>query len=163
MFRQGSEGGNHQPTQFGKQETSLLQSVSQEFMSQFKQLLRQEVGYAGNNLHPELRRFCLISRVLLEKPELLLIHEECLEFGAGLEKNLQILMEELSRTTILAITKNNSLLAYYDKIMLIDAGHLQSGGNARDQLASVESNFYKYLHETDPGALSLLLRKSGLV
>src|SRR3990167_3130002 len=57
--------------------------------------LDKQVGFSGNNLHPELRKLCLVVRAMLEKPELLLIYEEVLDFGHGLEKNLQLLFQLL--------------------------------------------------------------------
>jgi energy-coupling factor transporter ATP-binding protein EcfA2 len=105
---------------------------------------------------------CLIVRAVLEKPELLLLDEDTLDFGLGLEHNLAQLFELSEETTLLAITKSNLYLDRYDKVMLMDAGYVLSGGTLEEQLRSEDSYLCKYLEETDPRALGLLLAKYGL-
>lgn len=101
-------------------------------------------------------------RAVLEKPELLLIYEEALDFGRGVEHNLQLLFELLEETTVVAITSSNQLLDRYQKIMLMDAGYVLSGGSLEEQLKIEDSYLCKYLLEADPRTLEVLLSKYGL-
>lgn len=126
-----------------------------------KPFLDKQVGFSGNNLHPELRKLCLAVRAILERPELLLLHEEALDFGYGLEHNLTLLCELLDETTVLAITKSHQCLDRYQRLMLMDAGYVLSGGSLEEQLRSEDSYLCKYLEETDPRTLEVLLSKYG--
>ena len=130
--------------------------------SRAKAFLNKQVGFSGNNLHVELRKHCLLVRAVLEKPELLLVYEEALDFGSGLEYNLQLLFELLEETTVVAITQSNQLLDRYQKIMLMDAGYVLSGGSLEEQLKTEDSYLCKYLLEADPRTLEVLLSKYGL-
>ena len=53
---------------------------------------------------------------------LLLIYEESLDFGLGAEENLRTLGLQLPTTTIICITKTNSMIFEFTDIILMDAG-----------------------------------------
>ena len=127
-----------------------------------KEFLSKMVNFNGNNLDPQLRKMCLICRAALEKPELLMIFEETLEFGAGIEKNLRTLFRLLEDTTILVITKTNSHLHLYKRVVLMDAGYLFSGGDLEQLIRNEQSFMFKYLHETDQRTLQSHLNHYGI-
>lgn len=135
---------------------------SPEVPDHLRDFLSKLVNFNGNNLDPQLRKLCLICRAVLEKPELLMIFEETLEFGGGIEKNLDLLFGLLESTTIIVITKTNAHLHLYKKVLLIDAGYLFSGGNLEQLLVNEQSFMFKYLRETDLRTLHNHLNYYGI-
>lgn len=127
-----------------------------------RDFLSKLVNFNGNNLDPQLRKLCLICRSVLERPELLMIFEETLDFGSGIEKNLDLLFGLLENTTIIVITKTNSHLHLYKKVLLMDAGYLFSGGNLEQLLVNEQSFMFKYLRETDLRTLHNHLNYYGI-
>lgn len=87
---------------------------------------------------------------------LLLIYEESLDFGLGAEENLRTLGLQLPTTTIICITKTNSMIFEFTDIILMDAGIVVDRGHARKLLKNPESYFYSYIRETDKKTFRLL-------
>src|SRR3990167_3677798 len=144
-------------------ETVWLASLhKQETAPHLKEFLSKSVNFNGNNLDQQLRKMCLICRAALEKPELLMIFEETLEFGDGIDKNLRTLFRLLEDTTVIVITKTNSHLHLYNKVVLMDAGYLFNGASLEQLLQNEQSFMYKFLHETDQRTLHAHLNYFGI-
>lgn len=112
--------------------------------------LDMPVSFNGLNLPLELRKFCLLARAIKEKPLLLLIYEDVLEFGQGIETNFHILDKYLPDTTIMCITKGNEHLRVYDKIFLMDSGCILEKGSPSKLLFEKQSLLKIFIKETDP-------------
>lgn len=92
-------------------------------------------------------------RSLIEKPRLLLLNEEALDFGDGIVQNFKQLEKRLKNTTIISITHRNENLHAYNKIILMDGGTVIDRGEPKQLLSDPKSFLSVYLKETDKKAL----------
>ena len=137
-------------------EEKAAQLLTQDQMNRF---LEEKVSFQGKNLNPEMKKFALFCRVLVEKPNVLLTYEESLEFGRGIESNLKLLSENLPQTTIVCITKNALNILSYDKLVFLDAGKVLEKGNPKTLLQNDQSFLVKYLKEAERETLQYLREK----
>lgn len=128
----------------------------------YEQFLSSHVDYKGRNLKPEINKVCSIVRALIEKPKLLLLSEEALDFGAGIVYNFKQLEKRLRNTTIVSITHKNENLFAYNKLILMDGGTVIDKGEPKHLLSNSKSFLYTYLKETDKKALRQQLAILGI-
>lgn len=124
-----------------------------------KMFLNFKVGFQGKNLSHAERKLVLFSRVLLEKPKLLLTYEESLDFGKGIEFNLGLLSVSLPETTIVCISKNASCLLSYEKVFFMDAGKVLEKGNPKALILNEQSHLHRFLKEAEKDTLNFLMEK----
>ena len=122
-------------------------------------LLYLPVGFEGKSIREELRKCILFARIILEKPQILLTYEDSLNFGKGVEVNLETISEALQDSTIICITNGSNNLYSFQKIFFLDAGKVIEQGNPRDLVANPSSYLHRFLKETDKEGLDFLKKK----
>lgn len=122
-------------------------------MFDYKGFLDSNVSFNGRNVALPVKKICSVVRVLIEKPKLLLLSEEALDFGGGIVQNFKQLEKRLRNSTIISITHRNDNIHAYNKLILMDGGTVIDRGEPKQLLADPKSFFYTYLKETDKKAL----------
>jgi hypothetical protein len=155
---QGSKGSKpldeNQEEDKNKAEPHIqIQLQDQRSSLDISSFLRSYVSFNGKNINVEIRKLCLVARAVLEKPLLLLLYEESLDFGKGVQHNYNILSSKLENTTIICIAKGNENLHAYDNILLMDAGCVVEHNSPYNLLSDSNSFLFSYLQKTDPRAL----------
>lgn len=123
------------------------------------EFISRKVGFGGKNIDQKLSKMIIFVRALFEKPRLLLLFEETLNFGKGVAFNLQTLSSALPDTTIVSITRNNANLLLYDKILFIDAGKIIEQGKPIQLIANKNSYLRQFVAEADKVTYSSLKQK----
>lgn len=114
-----------------------------------KRYLDLFVSVSSKRLFTEKRRLVLFCRVLLEKPALLIIEEEALNFGYGTANNLHLLFSKLPNSTIICKASKNQNLSLFNTFLFMDGGHVIESGDPVRAMKSKQSYLYNYLKETD--------------
>jgi len=130
--------------------------VSDEILNNFLEI---KANFEGKNLSVELKRFILFCRCLLNKPQLLLTFEESLQFGRGVEQNLEVIANHLSDSTIITVTKGHMNLLAYNTLIFLDSGKVIEKGNPSQLLKNEQSYLFRFLNETDENGLEYLVSK----
>ena len=133
-----------------------MKSLSDKHHTSF---LDKTVSFGGKNLEKDVRKLINFARAIITKPRLLLVYEESLNFGDGIDHNLEILSGELKESTIICITKSNRNLLFYDKLLFFDAGKILEKGNPKILISQRNSFLHRYLSEVDPSSLEYLQEK----
>lgn len=128
----------------------------------YQSFLESHISFKGRNVTPAVRKICSLVRALIEKPKLLLLSEEALDFGSGIIYNFKELEKRLRNTTIISITHRNENIHAYNKIILMDGGTVIDKGEPKQLLSNSKSFLYVYLKETDKKALKQQLGKLGI-
>jgi hypothetical protein len=126
---------------------------------QIEAFLATPVGFEGKNISLKSKRCLNMCRAILEKPKLLLLFEDALDFGAGIGSNLALVSAKLPDCTMLVITKNQMNLGFFDKIIFIDGGKMIETGDPKHLIKNPQSYLHRYLREADELAFILLLEK----
>ena len=121
--------------------------------------LEVQANFEGKNLSHEIKRFVLFCRCLLSKPKLLLVFEESLRFGRGVEHNQEVIAKHLPDSTVIAVTKGHAQLLAYDTLIFLDSGKVIEKGNPKDLIKSEQSFLHRFLKETDEEGLEFLVER----
>lgn len=137
-------------------DSSVVFQASREEIISF---LNMRASFEGKNIHPEVKKLLMFCRVCFEKPKILLIYEDSLEFGRGIACNLETLKMSLPKSTILCITKYNINLLLFDKAIFIDGGKVLEKGDPKQLLEKEASYLFRFVRDTDEIGLELLKEK----
>ncbi len=145
------------------QELQKKEAAAEKFTDEnTHNFLATTTGFAGKNISLEARKVVVFCRAILEQPPLLLICEESLSFGQGIEWNLKYLSQSLPESTIMVITKDSHNLFFYDSIVFMDAGRVLDKGSPLNMIRNPESYLSRYLKETDKHSLLYLRERLKL-
>jgi ABC-type multidrug transport system fused ATPase/permease subunit len=118
--------------------------------------LDKQVGFEGKNICKSVRQLLMICRAVFAKPKILLLYEDCLQFGRGIEHNMRWLSNQLPDSTIVSITKTNDNFFLYDRVLFMDGGKILEKGNPKELFNDETSFLNRYLKETDRPGLERL-------
>lgn len=121
-----------------------------------EELLKMRVAFAGQNIEKSIRKVISLARVILEKPKLILLYEEAINFGRGVGYNIDVLKARCPESTVMSITRSNRSILSYDQIILMDGGMIIDQGDPIELIGQEHSHFYNYLKETDHATFLLL-------
>lgn len=111
-------------------------------------------AFEGKNIDIGLRKLVAVCRLITSDPKLVLIYEEALNFGNGVEKNLKKLYEKLPKSTILCISKPSMTLLSFYKLIFIDGGKIIEQGNPTELLHNKTSYLRQFIYNYDSNLLS---------
>jgi len=134
----------------------MAQRIADGYIIKF---LASKVSFEGKNLSTATRKMLMVCRAVLAQPKILLIYEETLEFGKGIQSNLEILDKKMPNTTIVCVIKENQNLLQYQRLIFLDAGKLVEKGSPYELFRNRQSFIYKYLKETDRDNLEFILER----
>lgn len=145
----------HNP--FEEEDNELAdEEVSEEILNSFLEI---KANFEGKNLSQEIKRFVLFCRCLLSKPQVLLTFEESLQFGRGVEYNLEAIAKHLPHSTLITVTKGHANLLAYDTLIFLDSGKVIERGTPTQLLKNEQSYLHRFLRETDEEGLEYLANK----
>jgi putative ABC transport system ATP-binding protein len=113
--------------------------------------LDHHVGLFGGRLSPPQRQRLALARVLLKRPEILILDGAMgsLEMGERMELHQRILAAMKDRTVI-AVVERPDLARLYGRVVVLDAGTV------------VETGTYRELLGQDGGVLRRIATQAGL-
>ena len=124
--------------------------------------LKSKVNFDGKNQSSKIRKLLMTCRAILTNPKILLLYEESLEFGEGIELNLSIISKILPDSTIICITKSILNIFSYDKIIFLDSGKVLETGNPNDLFENKGSFLHKFINEAEKDTMKYLREKLAL-
>lgn len=110
------------------------------------------ISLNSKNIPIETRRFINMCRILLNKPKILLMWEEAVNFEANLNELIQKFFTELGDCTVLSLPKNNYNLLHYDQIALMDSGMVLESSTPWAVFNDFDSLTHNFIRETDSKA-----------
>jgi ABC-type multidrug transport system fused ATPase/permease subunit len=144
-----------------KGQSSRIRShlFTEQDIQQYRPLLDVQVAFSGNNLDTETKRYINACRCILKQPEILLLWEESLNFGDGIDANIKRLCKELHTSTIVSVAKDSRNLFLYDQAILVDSGTIAEIGKPINLMQNKESIVYNFVKETEPDMFKHLKRQ----
>ena len=101
--------------------------------------LRRKVGEGGTTLSAGQRLRLTITRELLRQPDILILDEPSSTLDNESERRLlRLLQQECSAITVLLITHRPALMAFADRILVLENGRLTGDGTRETLLAENE-------------------------
>ena len=128
-----------------------------------KEFLNIKVTSLGQNIDKTVRKIVSFARIILEKPALLLIYEESINWGQGIKANLDILREMSLDSAVVSITRSNGQILCYDKVLLLDGGVVVDYGSPTELIGNDSSPLYTYLKETEGKRFDELVATTRLI
>ncbi len=117
-------------------------SMSFEFIKKFPDRYNTYVGESGSNLSGGERQRLSLARVLMRKPEILLLDEATASLDAISEKAItDAIFSRSKNATTIIVAHRLSTIKNCDKIFVFDKGRLVESGT-HDYLMSLENIYY---------------------
>ena len=126
-------------------------------------MLSQQVGTGGDNLSVGERQLLAIARVLLKRGcKIYVMDEPTAHIDPATDAQLQkIIRRDFRDATLLTIAHRLHTVADFDKILVMDAGHLVEVGRPIDLLNSATGPFRKMVDALGPEAAAAIQEKAA--
>lgn len=144
-------------------EAAARQAHIHDFIMTLPKRYETVIGELGNTLSGGQRQRIAIARALVKQPSILILDEPTSALDAASKTQVQETIDRLQGgRTILCITHQFSTVENFDRIMVMDGGHLVEQGTHRELLArnGVYARLYQLQHATSTNPTSENARRS---
>ncbi|XP_075556540.1 ATP-binding cassette sub-family C member 2-like [Dermacentor variabilis] len=118
-----------------------------DLVAQHPNSIFMEVGEGGSNLSAGQRQLVCLARALLRKPRILVLDEATSHMDGDTDRLIQrTLREGFSECTMLTIAHRLDTVLDYDKILVMDGGHVAEFGPTLELASNPCSRFHTMLN-----------------